>query len=255
MKRILSILVTVCMGSSLTASAETELRVFTDEQGRAIEARVVDFDAVKGSVQLEREDGQRFWVPPKLFSDDDQSYIKQWIAANRILSDDSLRISFDKDKVESFKKGLTDDAAATEHSKGQILRYEIVLQNRSKKPITGLKLEYRYFVMVSTDEGESLKELGPRTISVDSIGAGERVTLKTENIAIGETYDRKRVEDPLRRAEDVVAYEYTKVSEDDLQGIWLKIYGPKIGDETAVRDVTDPDDLQEDYTWEGKAAE
>ncbi len=247
-------LVAVLLSSVLATLAESGIHVFTDSKGRAIAAKIISFDAIKGQIQIEREDGQRFSVSPGMFSEDDQAYIKQWIAADRVLSDKHLRVSFDKDKVESFKNGLTDNEDAKKHSKGQILRYDITLKNKAKKPVEGLKLEYRYFVMVTTSDGESIKKMNTRTVTVDRIEAGEDYTFTTADLTIAVKYNRTKVEDPSRTAEDVVAYEYEKVSEDELLGIWLKVYGPAVGNEPSVRDISDPEDLLEEYNWDGEAS-
>ena len=245
----------ICIMSLAVHAAE--YRVFTDSQGRAIEARIISYDSVKAVIEMERKDGQRFKVSPKMFSEDDRTYIRQWIDAYRILSDDSLQVSFSKKNVDSFKEGLTDVEVGVEAHKGEIICYEMTFKNRSKKPIENLKLEYRIFVMVKDKEnGESVKKLETYTANIEKIEPGKSITIKTAQATVEEKYTRTKIEDPRRGdEEDSVRYEYNKVSTEDLMGIWLKIYGPVIDGDPAVRDVCDPDDLPEDSDWDGKLPE
>ena len=230
-----------------------EYRVYTNNQGQSIEAKIISFDPVRGTIELERKDGQRFKVAPKLFSEDDQVYIRQWITVNRVLSEKSLRVSVKRKRLGSFKEGLTDSELNTDPRKGDIVCYEITFKNHSKTAIENLKIEYRAFIQFTdkVEDKESIKELQTQTASIARIEPGKSVTIKTVEIATEERYEREKVEDPRRAAEDVVRYNYNKLSEEELLGIWLKIYGPAIGDEPTVRELCEPDDLSEDYKWDG----
>ncbi|MBN2162834.1 MAG: hypothetical protein JXR25_01875 [Pontiellaceae bacterium] len=254
LKRMLTVVFAFIMALAVRAE---EYRVFTDAQGRAIEAKIISYDSVKAVIEMERKDGQRFKVSPKLFSEDDRTYIRQWIDAYRILSDDSLQVSFSKKNVDSFKEGLTDVEVGVEAHKGDIICYEMTFKNRSKKPIENLKLEYRIFVMVKDKEnGDSVKKLETQTASIATIEPGKSITIKTVEATVEEKYTRTKIEDPRRGdEEDSVRYEYDKVSEEDLMGIWLKIYGPVIEGEPTVRDVCDPDKLPKESNWDGKLPE
>ena len=77
------------------ACADT-YRTFTDVKGREINAKIISYDAAKGRIEVERKDGNCVWVAPAIFSDADQAYIKQWIEADLMLSENTLRISFKK---------------------------------------------------------------------------------------------------------------------------------------------------------------
>lgn len=60
---------------ALTAAEPGELRQWTDPSGRTINARLVEIVGAN-SIKIEREDGQVFTVALKLFSAEDQSYVK-----------------------------------------------------------------------------------------------------------------------------------------------------------------------------------
>jgi hypothetical protein len=231
-----------------------EFRIFTDTQGRGVEAKVIAYNPVRGTVQVERKDGTRVWVQPNLFSASDRAYLKDWIAANRVLSDENLTVSFDKDRVDHVKKGMKDNERVSEAIESEIICYKITLRNRSKKPIENVTIKYRYFVETVGDQFPNSKIEGtePGTLTVSRIEPGERVTVKTSNISIDETYKKTAVYSYGRynTTRTFAGYEIDKVSEEDLLGIWLKIYGPEVEGEPSVRDVCEPDDLPDDVNWD-----
>ena len=67
---------------------------------------------VTGKLLLERSDGQRSWVRPDIFSDANQQYIREWILADRVLSEDKLRVKLKKLKIDSYKTGMKADDKA-----------------------------------------------------------------------------------------------------------------------------------------------
>lgn len=226
-----------------------EFRIFTDTQGRAIEAKVLSYDPVQGQVEIERKDGKRVWVSPRLFSEDDQRYVKDWVAAYRVLSEECLRISFDKQKIDSFKQGMTDDQS-DRPMKGDIVSFEVSLQNRSKKPIEGLKIEYRYFINVigSGQAADLLKTTPVVQYTVRHIDPSDRASFTTEELRIETHYNKIPVW--ANATGGISGFEYEKQTEDDLLGIWLKIYGPEVDGEAAVREICFPEDLSENYKWD-----
>ena len=63
-----------------------ESRVFTDAQGRSIEAELVKYDEGRKEVTIKRA-GQRktVSVPVSIFSADDQGYIREWGRGQSVL--------------------------------------------------------------------------------------------------------------------------------------------------------------------------
>lgn len=69
-------------GLALMASEPGELRQWTDPSGRTINARLVETVGAD-SIKIEREDGQVFTVALKLFSAEDQAYVKALVEAEK----------------------------------------------------------------------------------------------------------------------------------------------------------------------------
>ncbi|WP_269542728.1 hypothetical protein [Cerasicoccus fimbriatus] len=61
--------------SSLAAS---DLREFTSTDGKTLKASVVNYDQQSGEVTIRLEDNRTFKVPVDRFSEDDQTYLKEW---------------------------------------------------------------------------------------------------------------------------------------------------------------------------------
>ncbi|MBN2162835.1 MAG: hypothetical protein JXR25_01880 [Pontiellaceae bacterium] len=232
-----------------------EFRIFSDQQGRAIEAKIVKFDSVKGKLQVERKDGQRVWVQPELFSKDDQAYIKEWISADQVLSEKNLQVSFKKVKIDSYSDKKEEGSSNTlqKISKGEVLQYEITLRNRSKLPITNLKLESKFFIQTKQGDNEKFKGTEPATITVGIIDPGKSVTVKTGQVTVEDKYTRTAVYDYLssrnNTTRELTGYNEEKVSEQKMLGLWLKIYGPEVDGDRVVRDVLETRGLDDDVNW------
>ena len=66
--------------TGLASSALAEFRNFTDAKGRTISAEIVA--VIDESVTIKRKDGRSFTVPASTFSEDDQSFIADWLKEN-----------------------------------------------------------------------------------------------------------------------------------------------------------------------------
>ena len=214
------------------------------------------YDEIKGLLQLERKDGQRFSVPANLFSKDDQTYIMNWVKANRVLSEKNLRISFKKKKGESYKDEKSNRASVsgTAVADGEKIYYEITLSNRSKEPIVGLKVESRFFVSTEKDDKEEMKAETPNSITISLIKPGKSVTIKTAEVTIEDIFNRTAVYGIGIRGSgnEITGYNKKKVSSDDLVGLWVRVYGPDVDGEPVIRNMCEPRDLADDLNWDGE---
>jgi hypothetical protein len=251
MKTIVSVVLVLLSVSIMQAA---EYRVFTDAQGRAIEAKIIAHDSVEGLIQVERTDGRRVWVQPALFSPDDQTHIREWIDAYRVLSEDNLRVAVEKIKVRTFKKGMTDEERTREAVESEVICYEITLQNRSRQPIADVKIEYRLYVETDADDlpENVVKGTKPEILVIDRIEPGKRISVRTGNLVLEKKFKKEAVYEELYMGgpREFKGYDIDKISEDDLLGIWLRINGPPLDGEPTIRDVSEPEDLAEDVDWE-----
>jgi hypothetical protein len=84
----------VSQGSSEKRAAPSERRatappgyhVFQDDQGRTLNAKILQFNKQSGKVKLFLENGTSRTVSPSVFSAYDQDYNRRWFKAQDILS-------------------------------------------------------------------------------------------------------------------------------------------------------------------------
>lgn len=111
-----------------------------------------------GQVLIERSDsGKTMWVSPSIFSDSDQNYINQWIAAENFSNTFVL--------VAEEREG---------HSKS--FHYELTLYNKSAVDFSNLYMDFRMFIKNPTS---SRSACVGKDQFIGTVKAGETVTVKT----------------------------------------------------------------------------
>lgn len=195
-------------------------RIFTSKDGRAIEGRIVEYDARKGEVQLERRGAGTVWVTPDVFDEADQVYIHDWIAASTFLIPHHLQPEAEKN---SLARGGSRSLSA------ETLNYTVTVKNKSSQPLAGLSVEYKYFIDYKG------KKSMPDSIRIES-GSGELGDLEP-NIK------KEITTDPVVLESGYMFYE-------TVRGLWIRLYGPKVAGEPLYRDFTFPEDLQEKVSWD-----
>ncbi len=112
-----------------------ELRKFTDNQGRTIEASVVGVDSAM--VEIRMANGRLFRVPREKFSEKDQEYFDKWESLQALKNERTFEISArrrDENESESRGSGII--------RKNRDGFYEITVENRTGSDIEGLELRY-----------------------------------------------------------------------------------------------------------------
>jgi hypothetical protein len=232
MKRL--IVVCFMVGFSVWVHAEeSEFRAFTSSDGRVIEARILDYNSSRNKLHIERMNAKKIWIDPSVFSESDRIYIKKWIAASDFLAKSKIRITIDKHKKSAGKNG--DD-----------VHYSITLQNRSKTDFKDLYLDYRFYVEGKEKRGRDRCIKG--SLTLEDLPAGGKHTLNTKVERMHEEYDRHTEisYDEYGTSTDTVE---DKVRDDDAQGIWFKIRGPKFEGVPLIREVWFPSELNKKVAW------
>ena len=94
--KIYSVFLLCCLFviASLSASfGEGTLHTFTTPDGRSLNAAIKYYNERNGKIQIKREDGKELWTLPTVFSEPDQEYIQQWIAADQFMSPMKFKIT------------------------------------------------------------------------------------------------------------------------------------------------------------------
>jgi hypothetical protein len=217
-----------------------EYRTFTDKDGREIRAKVVECNTRSGKVTLLRDNGNKATVPASVFVDSDVEYIKQWVSASQFQISSKFKI-----KTDIEKKSNSDGPTS--------VTFSIELANNTNMDIDDVRVEYAAFVRVAGFNGEPDSEkVYTGTLDFQSMGVGQKRMMNTASYELKSTSKSYQYEDTY--SDGIGTYTvtrtgYKKTTEDKIAGIWLRVYGPKVGDEQISRDVTDKRGLEEKYTW------
>ena len=151
------IVLSICLCSGVSARAG--LHTFTSTDGQSVEAEIVGYDGVKGTVDLKRMNGKRFKVKPSVFVEDDQKYIQDWSVLEGVRDERRFNVDFKKVCVEKWSETLKDDVSydGGDSEKSTIgssnykrYVYELTIGNRNTFPLEDLDVEYRIFYVQDT---------------------------------------------------------------------------------------------------------
>lgn len=247
MKKHISVLL---VGLAAVGAPAEDYHIFTDTLGRAVEGKVTSFDSYKKQIQIERKDGKRVWVSPTLFSVDDQVYIKEWIAAYQILDESSLRISMKKKHGDKY-------GSKKESKKGETIFFEVTFDNHTDAEIGGLRVEYKYFIKRNNYEGQDSEYTVPGTLPIVGIDPKQSRVISTKPQQLDEYYGERQEREQHEVGPTwnltttyTTKITYYKMSEDELEGIWIRVYGPSVGDTRIYRDITYPSGLDKKKSWD-----
>jgi hypothetical protein len=173
-----------------------EYRDFMDTQGRTIRARILSYDSRSSKLKIERDNKVTATVPITGFSEEDQTYIKNWLKFEGIRSTTKFKVSAERKGLKSWANErigtISYSDGSVEHNQvvGKTdfdeVGYEITLDNRNKYPVENLVLKYNIYY----EQEVSAREKDPRpfvlfgTIPINSIPAQSKQTVKTESVTV-----------------------------------------------------------------------
>ena len=97
---------------AVSVQSADNYRDFTNQAGKAIHARIVQYDAEGGRVQLELKNRKKAWVEISTLSEADQAYTKQW--------------DQEKSTAVSVPEDASKEGSATEHTWKKLTRKEVL---------------------------------------------------------------------------------------------------------------------------------
>lgn len=115
-----------------------QTRAFTNDNGTVILAELVSHKGDK--VRLKRADGKEFEVIPSIFSDEDEAFIKKWMAGTPATHNYNFRIVTAKKKIEGTSQNL-----GYKRVKNDLWSYVISITNNSQDAVSNLTVKYRVF--------------------------------------------------------------------------------------------------------------
>ena len=228
------------------AWADDVYRDFTDTQGRTIRGRVLSFDAAKGIVQIEPENGKKARIPLVGLTGEDQQYVQAWGNAQNFMKESRFKISAkrkrEKNEGKSGQKGLFDQDVKN-------VGYEVTLDNRSDMSLANIRIEYCIFYEQDDSKGSSGEVVCQQGIycgklDVDDIAARSDKVLQTAEVMVF-------------KEELDSGYYFTSgrpnVKHGQVHGLWLRASIALPSGERVYRDYSLPDSLPNSKTWTTKA--
>jgi len=225
-------------------SAE-DYRIFTDNEDRTVEAKIVKFDARSGKVTLESRKRRKVTVMATIFSEEDQDYIKEWISVRDFLSNSKLRISIVK---KQGKRGNTKNLI--QRTKPPC-HYEIQLMPSLKTSFGRMRIEYCMYIDHDNKKGKDVLSVETGSFNHFFVVAGKRHSEKTKEVQLFRYYTKQT---DFGGADGyggtVTSYSYNKTAEDDLKGIWVRVYLTTPSGRVLMREVCEPASIAKKYEWE-----
>lgn len=135
-------------------------RAYTNNNGTVIQAELISH--AKGKVKLKRADGKEFEVSPSLFSDEDEAFIRKWMADNPADIQYSFRVAADKKKADGQKQDH-----GWKRIKNELWHYDVTIVNNTQEPISNFTVKYRLLYTNVTHGERILKE--PETLGAQIV--------------------------------------------------------------------------------------
>lgn len=249
MNRKCWIIITLLASSLLSASAEDGYRLFTATDGRSMEGQLLEYNPSTQKIRIQRRGGKKLWVSPEIFCQTDLNYIRDWIKASTFMSNSNFRISIKKAKSTRGK---------TELIRTEKVSFEVTLKNATKDSLADLKIEYCYYItrvgMGELKDQERVEYIPGQAVSIPP---SRPLKLQTQSTKLTTTYKKKT--EIVRNYSSNGSYTTStnvskvKVSDDKLDGIWIRILGPTLDGKRLYRDITYPTKLMENRTWGSKS--
>ncbi len=225
-------------------SAE-DYRIFTDKEDRAVEAKVVHFDARSGKVTLESRKHRKSTVSISIFSEEDQVYIKEWLSVRNFLSSSKLRIS-----VVKKKEKATDSKSQTRRPKPPC-HYEIRLLPSSGTTFDAIQIEYCIYVNKDRSKGDdTLSVISEQIDNIQLVAQKMRIE-RTKAVKLFRDYEAKIETNYSIYSGTTTSTSYNKISEDDLKGVCVRVYLTTPSGKILMREICEPSSIAKRYEWKG----
>jgi hypothetical protein len=217
----------------LASIAQAESRAFTNDNGTIIQAELVSHSG--GKVTLKRTDGKEFTVNPSIFSADDETYIKTWMAKHPAVHNYNLKIEAEKKKVEGNSRNY-----GYKRVKNDLWSFLVTITNSSQDPVSNLKIEYRVFYTNSADGsyGTSSSSSGDRM----SFRMVEGSAKLDKELAFNRTLQFTTTPVEI----DIVDYDYGNRYKDEVKGCLILITD---SNDKTVLEWRSPEVAMKEKTW------
>lgn len=274
MKRVLLGVACLIIAMSMFAEgsvADDGCHTFTSSDGRTIQAKIIEFDSSRNKVRIKRDNGKLVWVPIDAFSENDQTYVREWHISTILFSNSNLAVAIDKKtgNSDSYHKVLDGWQSHYPGIKYNDVTYSIKIDNRSNIPLGNLSVDYRIYYQSKRKEKIGESELRDTSdghkgwFSIDSSNYEKTIVpfFKSGNFVITELAKQKSfttLTDKVRLRKGTEAkygnvqgrfrsYQVREI-DDEVMGLILRISAPLPSGGWARKEYSYPSDLMESIT-------
>lgn len=220
--------------------AANPYRDFTSTDGKTIRGCIRAYNASKEVVTIERDNRRTATVPITVFSETDQTYIRDWEIMRCFETEQLFKIFAKR------RKGDDDESSyQSTYSERDVetTGYEIILKNRSSPEMRKLKVKYCiYYEQEEKRAHDQVCNQGVPCgdISIDSFAPKSEELLRTEDVT---TYK----EELSSGARWVSGAE--NVQRGNVHGVWIRIYLKLPSGQEGMREYCLPDSLDNSKAW------
>jgi len=241
MKRLIVVLLVLCCSRAWTADG---FHIFTDTQGRAINARILTCDAQKQVMLVQMENGRQGRISLDMLSDTDKEYVRMWLVGRDFQDDRIFRVSA-KRKAEDNEKKSNKNGVVTR--KVENYGYELLLENRSDLAFENVEMQYciYYEQEVGGDGGNECRQgvfCGKEDLG--NLLPGSKQEVKTKPVMI-------------YKSELASGYYYTSGTDSsqdgEVHGIWVRFAMNLPNGDEVLREFCLPDSIPNGHNWTTKS--
>ncbi len=179
-----------------------------------------------------------------IFSEADQSYIKEWLSVQDFLSNSKLRISVVK------KQGKTPKSRNKSQRAKPPCHYEIRLMPSKGTSFEAIRIEYCMYVNMNRSRGEDTLSITSGGMDKVHLVAGTRQIEKTKEIRLFRNYEAKEeISYNVYGGFSSTTTSYYKTSESYLKGIQVRVYLKTPSGNEFMREISEPASLAKKYEW------
>lgn len=228
-----------------TAFCVSGYRDFLGNNGKSIRAKVLAFDKIRKKVTIQKDSGRTHKVDVGLFSEEDQTYVREWQIAKGFNSESRFKISAKRKQFELDRKQHVHKYSGVENAQTTIKQtgYEIRLESRIDTPLKNVAIEYCiYYEQERADCGKQVTDEGVMrgVLHIDELAPKAKTTLKTDPVK-------------LRKHELNSDWYYYSGAGNKQQGkvvgIWLRVHLPLSNGQRVTRQYSRPDSLKKNRQW------
>lgn len=220
-----------------TGLLHAEPRTFTDLFGRSITAELISVDG--DLIRIRRDDGQIFTLAASKLTEDDQKFIKNWVAAQPGTTATAATADKSDEKFTPDPKKIIVTLSRAKFDSRTLAKFEnyshkheqwgysIQLTNQHLRPVSKFRIEYNLFARTYADTTSPTLITGAKNI--DALPSRGSEVFRTGTAEVCKQRD---------------SY-YGNNYSGEMRGIWIRIYC----DGQLLIEQSSPDTLMQSEKW------